>query len=122
MGFLQRLFGRKDELRDRAKVKSDRAAIELQFQYCPQCGEEYRPEITVCAHCRVPLISGADKLAAAQDAEHKKKQRSRPITGSEILSVLQRGKLRDLKNIQLVLQEKMIASRLSAEASGCSQG
>ena len=122
MGFLQRLFGRKDEPSDRAKTKSDRAGLESQFQYCPQCGEEYRPEITHCAHCRVPLISGADKLTAAQDAEKKKNQRSKPITGAEILSVLQRGKLRDLKNIQLVLHEKMIASRLSAEASGCSQG
>ena len=126
MGFLKTLFGLggKESGSDAGsgRLKTGAGAIDPSCQYCPQCGEEYRPEIVECAHCHVGLISGAEKMARLGIGRGGSPQARRALSNTDILSVLKTGKLRDIKHIQQYLEEHSIESRLSAVSSSCTQG
>lgn len=108
------------------EAPQDRVAMSLgidpEMRYCPQCGDEYRPDIECCAGCGVALIGGSEKLAAAQKQHQEFYSRSMEIGADEPRVAIRGGKLRDLKPIQRLLAEQRIPALITGEAAGCQRG
>lgn len=94
--------------------------IDPELKYCPICGDEYRADIQRCAACDVELITGAEKLSQKGEKSFRKKVTS--ITENDELAAIQRGQMRDMKNLQAILKEQGVASLISKEGADCSQG
>jgi hypothetical protein len=112
MGFWRKIFAggeRRDEKRH---------DFESELRYCPACDAEYRPEISHCASCGLPLVTGAERIAAWQRQEEDRARRGREIVASDLVVSLLTGKLGDLQATGLILSEAGIACRIAA-AGGC---
>jgi len=115
MGFWRKFFtgGERHE--------EKRHDFEPELRYCPTCGAEYRPEISHCATCGVPLVTGAERIAAWQKGEDERARSSREIAASDLVTPALAGKLPDMKASGLVLAAAGIAHRIAA-VSGCGGG
>ena len=118
----KKLFG----LGAKSEEPKDKVAMQLgidpDMRYCPQCGDEYRPDIEQCVGCSVALISGMDKLAQAKKQHQDFYSRSMEIGSDEPRVAIRGGKLRDLKPIQRLLAEQRIPAMITGEAAGCQRG
>jgi hypothetical protein len=99
-----------------------RLGIDLEMSYCPDCGDEYRLDIEQCVSCKVPLISGAEKLAKLQNKEQAFYSRSMDISASDQLITIRNGKLRDLKPYQILLAKDRIPALITGDSGGCAKG
>lgn len=111
--------------RGQARAKDPEAArlgIDPELCYCPCCGDEYRPDIQMCAGCKVALISGSEKLEQARRKSQPFHDRSMEIAEHDPRVVLRGGKLRDLKALQLVLARERIPALITGEAGNCAKG
>ncbi|MCL2458155.1 MAG: hypothetical protein FWF31_04775 [Desulfobulbus sp.] len=89
-------------------------AIEPEYNYCPQCSGEYRPEVQSCADCGVALVGGEALLAG-------QKQRAgslAEIGPLEPVIVVHRGPVLQVKALQACLRAKGLPCRIVKEAGG----
>jgi len=115
MGFWRKIFasgGRHEEKRH---------DFEPELRYCPACDAEYRPEISHCATCGVPLVTGAERIAAWQKGEDERARSGREIAASDLVTPALTGKLPDMKASGLVLAAAGVAYRIAA-TGGCGGG
>lgn len=96
--------------------------IDPDLQYCPQCGDEYRSEITRCAACTVGLISGKAIIEQRQQGEQKQAERRRPINPDDNLVNIQKGPVLQMQMVQSVLKRAGIPSLTVNESGSCGQG
>jgi hypothetical protein len=99
-----------------------RHRIDLELQYCPDCGDEYQAGFKQCASCGVHLISGKEKLAFLQKTESHRIIRAREISQVDTLVTIHSGKLRDLKALQRLLANDSLPAQIVGEAGGCGKG
>jgi len=92
------------------------------LKYCPQCDEEYREEMVICASCNVELISGSEKLAMEEEEKARKAARSMDISSDDELANIRKGPLADMKHLKNVLAAENIPSVIAGEKSSCGQG
>ncbi|WP_339134563.1 MAG: hypothetical protein WGN25_15700 [Candidatus Electrothrix sp. GW3-4] len=97
-------------------------AIEAELQYCPNCMDEYRAEITTCAACRISLVSGKEMLAAQQDLVRNQAGRNMVISPDDELVSIRKGPLVQMKDFQTMLKREGIPSIAVSEDSNCGQG
>ncbi len=90
------------------------AQFEADCMYCPQCGDEYRPEIRRCAGCGVALVSGREMMRAAAAAPVY-----REIEPHERLRTVQRGPILQMRQLQDYLRSTGLASLLAPRKDGC---
>ncbi len=93
------------------------AQFEADCMYCPQCGDEYRPEIRRCASCGVALVAGREMLRAAATAPVY-----REIEPHEKLRTVQRGPILQMRQLQDCLRTAGLASLLAPCKDGCRSG
>jgi hypothetical protein len=96
--------------------------IEAELQYCPNCLDEYRAEITTCAACNIPLVSGKEMLESQQDLEQKQAGRNMVISPDDELVTIRKGPLVQMKDLQTMLKREGIPSIAVSEDSNCGQG
>lgn len=85
--------------------------------YCPQCGDEYRAEISTCAECKVALIPGARMAEAQQGPVY------RAIEPHEELVAVRRGPLFLIRQWEDYLRAAGLASIVSPGEDGrCTSG
>lgn len=96
--------------------------IDPEMNYCPSCGDEYRPDIGNCAVCRITLISGIDKLAGMQAAQLAFGQRSMDISHKDELVTVRKGPLKDMKVLRKLLAAERIPALLAGDEDGCGKG
>lgn len=96
--------------------------IEHDLQYCPRCRDEYRQEITRCAACAIPLISGAELLGLEGSRSGSRNARKGALGPDDELVVLQQGSLADLKPIQALLAGERIGVLISGDQQACGKG
>ncbi|MCI5220061.1 MAG: hypothetical protein D3914_12955, partial [Candidatus Electrothrix sp. LOE2] len=94
--------------------------IEADLQYCPKCMDEYRAEITTCAACHIPLVSGKKMLQARQEREQT--GRTLVISPDDELVSIRKGPLVQMKDFQVMLKRAGIPSIAVSEDSNCGQG
>lgn len=86
--------------------------IDIECNYCPECGDEYRAEIETCATCAVPLVSGSEKLKLLMQQEANSGPRSMEISAEDELVTIHGGKLNSLKSLQHLLKAEYVPSLL----------
>jgi ribosomal protein L37E len=115
MGFWRKFFaggGQREEKRH---------DFDPELRYCPACATEYRPEISHCASCGLPLVTGKERIAAWQRQEKERAHRNREIAAGDLVVSLLTGKLPDMKASGLALAAAGIVHRIIA-VSGCGGG
>ncbi|MCK9296782.1 MAG: hypothetical protein M0P70_17090 [Desulfobulbaceae bacterium] len=96
--------------------------IDPELKYCPQCNDEYRAEIEVCAACGVALLSGADMLAAVTRADARKNSRAGEIGPGEDIVAIHKGQLNEIRAMEKELQAENIGYLITGEGSSCKKG
>nr|WP_320011836.1 hypothetical protein [uncultured Desulfobulbus sp.] len=91
--------------------------IDPELKYCPQCADEYRADIVICADCQVPLVLG-ETMLEAQAVGESETSSSLVIAPNEAVVSIRRGPLLQLKELQRVVQGKGLAARLVKEEGG----
>ncbi len=94
--------------------------FEPDLKYCPQCGDEYRAEIVLCASCGLKLVCGVD-IASAAEADIGGRGDGGVITEHDRLIALQRGGILDMKQLKNLLEKAGIPALL-AKDDGCRGG
>lgn len=85
--------------------------------YCPQCGDEYRAEITTCAECKIALVPGALMAQAAAGPVY------RPIETHEELVAVRHGPLLLIRQLEEYLRSAGLASLVTPGEDGrCATG
>ncbi|MGI6639853.1 MAG: hypothetical protein ACOX4Z_12675 [Desulfobulbus sp.] len=90
--------------------------FEADCMYCPQCGDEYRPEISICAECQVALVSGAQ---LAKSGTQEAGPQYTEIETHEELTAVRQGPVLQMRQLQDYLRASGLASLLTPGADGC---
>jgi len=98
------------------------AGIDLEMNYCPECDDEYRADVAICASCQVVLVPGSKKLESCHLEQSMLADRSMDIQRDDDLVTVQRGGLIDLKALRQQLAEKRIPAIITGEQAGCRRG
>ncbi len=94
-----------------------------ELNYCPQCDEEYRADIMMCADCTVLLISGQEKIASEEGAVKQREPRCMDLSTDDDLVNIRKGPLLEMKKMQQLLAKEHIPSLIAGEKSGsCGKG
>jgi hypothetical protein len=96
--------------------------IDPELKYCPQCADEYMPVATVCAACKVDLISGREALAREEARQQRLAARGQEISAGETLVSIRQGPLSDLKHAEYVLRAASIPTVLAGDEKSCGGG
>lgn len=91
------------------------------YKYCPECRDEYRPDIEFCAECEIKLLTGEEMAEATGKRINQSGGLVKLSPNDDILTV-QQGDLKDLKGIAAVLEQEHISSILMGEEPGCGKG
>lgn len=95
--------------------------IDPDLKYCPDCEDEYRAEIEVCAVCGRTLLSGRRVLRMQEERKVNREDRAEEITADDKLVDIHRGSVVEIKNIQAMLKKEGITSVTAADQS-CGKG
>lgn len=96
--------------------------IDPEMHYCQTCNSEYRLDIPLCPVCRIPLVSGTEKLEKLARQQDRRAGRSMELQpGTELVSI-RKGPLRDMKYLLNILKQGYIPGLLSGDESGCGKG
>ena len=96
--------------------------IDPEMYYCLSCGAEYRLDMSVCTSCRIPLVSGTEKLAEMAREKERHSGRSMELTPGVELVRIRKGPLQEMKYLQKVLEQGYIPGLISGDESGCGKG
>ncbi len=95
--------------------------FESDLKYCPECKDEYRSEILVCALCKCDLVSGAQMLEQAAMSTQERQPMVEIESGDKLLPVL-KGNPLEMKRVKNLLAEQNIPALLVKDEqcrSGC---
>jgi hypothetical protein len=96
--------------------------IEPEMRYCPQCQDEYRPGILVCAACGVELLSGVQMQELLDRKRGRSAGRAAAITPEDELIDIIKGKIINVKSVQALLSREGIPSLIAGDSSSCGKG
>ena len=96
--------------------------IEPDMRYCPQCRDEYRPGVAVCAACGVELLDGREMQALLDRKGGRQAGRAVAISPEDELVDILKGKIIDIKSVQALLSNEGIPSLIAGDASTCGKG
>jgi hypothetical protein len=96
--------------------------VDCEMNYCPSCGDEYRIDISHCGTCKIPLMSGQEKLANIVKAQEALGERSMDISPEDELVNIRKGPLKDMKTLQKLLALERIPAILAGDEDGCAKG
>ena len=119
-----KFLGRKSEKKDRSSCGETTNAhgIDLQMNYCPSCGDEYRGDSSHCLACNIPLVSGQEKLERVMAAEEALRGRSMDISPADDLVSIRKGPLKDMKSLQKLLASERVPAILAGDEGTCGKG
>lgn len=96
--------------------------IEPDMQYCPQCQDEYRPGVAVCATCGVALLSGREMQEIMDRKNSRLAGRAATISPEDELVDIIKGKIINVKSVQVLLSREGIPSLIAGDSASCGKG
>ncbi len=96
--------------------------IDPDFKYCPQCKDEYRAEIIVCADCGITLLSGKEMMERQKGSLSRKNSRRQDITPEDDIVSIHKADMKEVKLLEKELQKENIAVLIASEGGGSSCG
>ena len=115
------MFGKLSLFRKK-KCETSGSVDQERYLYCPSCGDEYRPDFTMCGSCNVPLSTEIFAQPQSPGQLRLKKNRTIGILPEDELLTVKAGSLVELKSLQAILKAEMIDSMLVSENAGQRQG
>ena len=112
---LKKLFGFGSSSEKKSEINT---GVDLEMNYCPKCDEEYREGIEMCVHCQVALVSGQLKHKALTAKAIVCSNRSMEISAEDSLVTLEKGPMKDMKQLKRILEKKKIPAMLASEGPG----
>ncbi|MGL1931416.1 MAG: hypothetical protein OCC45_06605 [Desulfotalea sp.] len=92
------------------------------MKYCPQCGDEYRPDFSTCAHCNVELVGAGYRRADERNKQALLKHRSMKISKNDRMETIQRGPMKEMKHLATVLARHHIPANLESDPASMRGG
>lgn len=92
------------------------------MKYCPECGDEFRPEFDECAVCTRALVSRDSDKSRDRLIHKKQSGRNLKIMPGDELVTVRRGNLLEIKEVQRLLKDEIIGSLLVEDRSGGASG
>ena len=119
-----KFLGKKSADQDQSSAKEVTIVhgIDLQMNYCPACGDEYRIDARHCMACNIALISGREKLEKVLAAEETLNERSMDISPADALVSIRKGPLKDMKSLQKLLALNRVPAILAGDEGTCGKG
>lgn len=116
-----KFFGKKSEEKNQSSGTEAIIVhgIDLEMNYCPTCGDEYRIDIRYCPVCTLSLISGREKLEKVMAAEKALSGRSMDISPDDELVTIRKGPIKDMKSLQKLLAMDKIPAILAGDEKSC---
>ena len=96
--------------------------IDPELNYCPNCRDEYRADISHCGVCGMELIGGEQFVAMGKDSEQKRANRKGDITADDKVVNLQAGPLGDMRHLEELLKNERIGTLLVGDERNCGKG
>ncbi len=97
--------------------------IEPDLKYCPQCNDEYRADIEMCAACNVALITGREVLAREEEKQRKRQSRvNATLSPDDDLVPIHRAPLADIRQFEELLAHEGIATLIAGDDKNCGKG
>lgn len=96
--------------------------IDPELKYCPQCRDEYRAEIVLCAACGVELLSGQQFLEIEEREKSRTVARAVEISPDDELVDIRSGPVLDIKQLQLFLDQEGFPSLVLGDEGSCGGG
>jgi len=93
--------------------------IDPELQYCPQCQDEYRAGVALCAACGVALLSGLQMLEMMEEKNSRLAARSREISELDELVDILKGRVIEIKSVQALLKREGFPSLLAGDGASC---
>lgn len=119
-----KFFSKKDKSFDEfAATRIDAEfGVDLEMNYCPRCGDEYRADIEVCAACEIALIGGGEKLAQCQKDKEQIAGRSMDISPDDKRVTIQKGSIKEIKVLRSLLANERIPAIIAGDEASCRKG
>lgn len=92
------------------------------LMYCPQCNDEYRSDIVLCASCQVNLISGRERLAMEEDRTQHLQTRKGDLRPDDDIVKIHGGPLIDIKRLQAKMEKERIGTLIVGDEKSCGKG
>ncbi len=96
--------------------------IDPELKYCPQCRDEYRPDISQCGVCGTTLLTGGQFMALHENKSEKRAQRKGDLTAADELVNIQGGPLTDMRHLEELLKAERIGTMLVGDERNCGKG
>ena len=93
-----------------------------EYNYCPSCKDEYRPDIEKCAGCGVLLLSGSEMNSRSGSAKEHADGNLNELQPDDDLVVVRSGPNAEIKGYMSVLAESGFAALLASDESSCGKG
>lgn len=97
--------------------------IEPDLKYCPQCHDEYRADIEMCAVCGIALITGREVLAREEEKERKRQSRmNAALSAADDLVTIHSAPLTDIRRFEESFAREGIATLVAGDDKNCGKG
>lgn len=96
--------------------------IDPDLKYCPQCEDEYRADIENCAVCKIPLITGRDKIAMREAQQRQLAQRKGALSPDEDIVTIHSASMQDMKHLEELLAVENIGTLVVGDDNSCGKG
>ncbi|HIJ77854.1 MAG: hypothetical protein OEY01_00925 [Desulfobulbaceae bacterium] len=96
--------------------------IEPDLKYCPQCRDEYRAEIKICAACQVELLTGRQILDLEDARRRRRSEFGGGLTAADDIVPVHQASLVDVRHLADLFKAEFIESLISGDESSCGKG
>jgi hypothetical protein len=93
--------------------------VDPELKYCPECNDEYRADIIICAACEKELLTGVQLIELLEAREKKLASRSLELSPDDDLVAIRRGQLAEMRAHEQLLEKENIGSLLEGDMSTC---
>ncbi len=118
-----KFFGKNNTTKHKSQsVEDNQHLFDTEMTYCPSCGDEYRADIVDCFSCKIPLISGSEKIALEKERNAHLQDRSMEFLPGDEMVDIRKGGLQDIKYLQKILAAELIPSLVVSDEDNCKKG
>jgi len=113
------VFGTLFKFKSKATSEQALQESEERFNYCPECGDEFRSDFSRCTNCDVALVSGEKRTGSGDDRTERNVADLQILPGDELVTI-RSGTLLEIKTVQRLLEKEYIGSLLVGDNNDCS--
>jgi hypothetical protein len=91
------------------------------LKYCPECDDEYRAEIEICAACGIELITGLQRIEREEARQKKLAGRTGELDPDDDLVSIRGGPLPEMRHLAALMGAEKIGTALVGDMDTCAK-